>query len=52
MEAALYFLIKIACAIFILWHLWSFIFGQKMYEVWEQALSSDAYCPYLVMEIS
>lgn len=36
MEAALYFLIKIACAIFILWHLWSFIFGQKMYEVWDR----------------
>ena len=23
-------------AIFILWHLWSFIFGQKMYEVWDR----------------
>lgn len=36
MEATLYFLIKIACAVFILWHLWSFIFGQKMYEVWDR----------------
>lgn len=36
MEVALYFLIKIACAVFILWHLWSFIFGQKMYEVWDR----------------
>lgn len=36
MEATLYFLVKIACAIFILWHLWLFIFGQKMYEVWDR----------------
>lgn len=36
MEATLYFLVKIACAIFILWHLWLFIFGQKMYEIWDR----------------
>ena len=51
MEAALYFLIKIACAIFIV----AFVvihFRSENVRGMGQALSSDAYCPYLVMEIS
>lgn len=36
MEATLYFLIKIACAIFILQHLWILIFDRQMYGFWDK----------------
>lgn len=36
MEATLYFLIKIACMIFILQHLWIFIFNRQMFGLWDK----------------
>ena len=36
MEAALYFTVKVACAVYVLSHLWTFIFGRRMYGIWER----------------
>ena len=36
MEAALYFTVKAACAVYVLSHLWTFIFGRRMYGIWER----------------
>lgn len=36
MEEKIYFIVKIACAIFILWHLWIFIFNRQMYGIWNK----------------
>ncbi len=38
MEAILYFTVKAACAVYVLWHLWAFIFGRRMYGIWERSL--------------
>lgn len=38
MEAIFYFTVKAACAVYMLWHLWAFIFGRRMYGIWERAL--------------
>ena len=35
METTLYFTVKTACAVYVLWHLWAFIFGGRMYGIWE-----------------
>ena len=35
METTLYFTVKTACAVYVLWHLWAFIFGRRMYGIWE-----------------
>lgn len=36
MEAVLYFTVKAACAVYVLSHLWTFIFGRRMYGIWER----------------
>ena len=36
METTLYFTVKTACAVYVLWHLWAFIFGGWMYGIWER----------------
>lgn len=36
METKIYFTIKLACALFVLWHLWVFIFNRQMYGIWER----------------
>ncbi len=36
MEANIYFAVKVVCAAFILYHLWIFIFGEKVFEVWDK----------------
>jgi len=36
METALYFTVKIACAVFVLCHLWIFIFNRQMYGIWDR----------------
>ena len=35
METTIYFTIKLACAFFVLWHLWVFIFNRQMYGIWD-----------------
>lgn len=35
METTFYFTVKTACAVYVLWHLWAFIFGGRMYGIWE-----------------
>ena len=35
METKIYFTIKLACAFFVLWHLWVFIFNRQMYGIWD-----------------
>lgn len=52
MEATLYFLVKIACAIFYIVAFVVIHFRSKNVRDMGQALSSYAYCPYQVMEIS
>lgn len=37
MEVILYFTVKAACAVYVLWHLWTFIFGRRMYGIWERS---------------
>lgn len=36
METKIYFTIKLACAFFVLWHLWVFIFNRQMYGIWDR----------------
>lgn len=36
METKIYFIIKLACAVFVLWHLWIFIFNRQMYGIWDR----------------
>ena len=36
MEAKIYFAVKIACLLFIFYHLWKFIFNRQMYGVWNR----------------
>lgn len=36
MEANIYFAVKVVCAAFILYHLWIFIFGENVFEVWDK----------------
>ncbi len=36
MEATIYLTVKIVCAIFIFYHLWIFIFGKKVFGVWDK----------------
>ena len=36
METKIYFTIKLACAFFVLWHLWVFIFNHQMYGIWDR----------------
>ncbi len=36
METTIYLTVKIACAIFIFYHLWIFIFGKKVFGVWDK----------------
>ena len=39
MAEKIYFVVKIVCLIFILWHLWIFIFNRKMYGIWNKIYS-------------
>lgn len=36
MAEKIYFVVKIVCLIFILWHLWIFIFNRQMYGAWNK----------------
>ncbi len=36
MAEKIYFVVKIVCLIFILWHLWIFIFNRQMYGIWNK----------------
>lgn len=36
METTLYFTVKTACAVYVLRYLWTFIFGRRMYGMWER----------------
>ena len=36
METTLYFTVKAVCAIYVLSHLWTIIFGRRMYGIWER----------------
>ncbi|RJV02889.1 DUF4122 domain-containing protein [Bacteroides sp. AF34-31BH] len=39
MAEKIYFVVKIVCLIFILWHLWIFIFNRQMYGIWNKIYS-------------
>ena len=36
METEIFFIVKVLCAIFILYRLWIFIFSQQVYDTWEK----------------
>lgn len=36
MAEKIYFVVKIVCLIFILWHLWIFIFNRQVYGIWDK----------------
>ena len=38
MTAIFYFTVKAVCAVYILCHLWTFIFHRRMYGIWDRIL--------------
>ena len=36
MEAKIYFAVKVACALFVFYHLWVFLFCRKIYGLWDK----------------
>ena len=36
MENEIYFIVKVLCAVFMLYQLWIFIFSRKMYDGWDK----------------
>lgn len=36
METEIYFIVKVLCAVFILYRLWMYIFSQRMYDSWDK----------------
>ena len=36
MEAKIYFVVKVLCALFIFYHLWVFLFCRKIYGLWDK----------------
>lgn len=51
MTAIVYFTVKAVCAVYILCHLWTFIFHRRMYGIWDLHFKADADCPCQSVEI-